>query len=84
MEHQFTFNTQAQLNTIINKCYSGQENLNLIVDNGGLVRKQGLITAIIHLSVDAENYILLNYEEKVYIDQIVAVNGIFREDYSEC
>ena len=67
---------------IILSLYQKKETANILYDNNGLTRANGNITQL-----GEENrctYFVLDNRVQINITSIVAVNGIFADDYSEC
>ncbi|MBB1286415.1 hypothetical protein HRH25_18680 [Flavisolibacter sp. BT320] len=62
--------------------YKAGEKVHLLVDNDGIERTEGLIIDI-HPNAQPPILILQN-GDSIPIQQIVAVNGIFRPEYGEC
>lgn len=54
----------------------------LLFDCMGMERAEGRILEIAAKAIPA--YILLENHQKVLIEEIIGVNGIFRDDFSEC
>jgi hypothetical protein len=62
--------------------YQKKETANILYDDKGITRANG---NIIQLSKQNESpYLVLDNGIQINIDSIVAVNGIFAADYSEC
>jgi hypothetical protein len=67
---------------IILSLYQKKETINILYDDKGLTRANGSIN---YLSEDKEHpYLVLDNGVQINIPSIVAVNGIFASDYSEC
>jgi hypothetical protein len=63
-------------------CFENKEKVSMILDDGGLTRAEGVITNIFFDTQPA--YIELHDGTKVNVHAIVAINGTFLSDYSEC
>ena len=69
------------LETLYNSLSSGGK-VNLLFDEGGISRAEGFIKSI---HIDAPDpYIELENEIKINLKTIIAVNGIFLQEYGEC
>ena len=69
------------LETLYNSLSSGGK-VNLLFDEGGISRAEGFIKSI-HIDVP-DPYIELVNEIKINLKTIIAVNGIFLQEYGEC
>jgi len=54
----------------------------LLYEDSGVTRANGIITRL--YKEDGRDWLELNGEQKIAVDTIYALNGIFRSDYSEC
>ncbi len=54
----------------------------MLLDCNGMIRAEGMISEIV--MSDIAPYLKLQSGEKIDLSAIVAVNGIFSPDYSEC
>ena len=84
MDQRETFNSAEQLFGIVSTNFQAKKPASLLIDNGGLQRIEGTITAI-EKNVDLNKTNLTvagNY--KFLLEQIIGINGVFRSDYSEC
>lgn len=55
-----------------------------LVDDDGLTRLDGTITAVAPDTNAAKSQFVLDGTITLHLEQVIAVNGIFRSDYSEC
>jgi short-subunit dehydrogenase involved in D-alanine esterification of teichoic acids len=69
------------LETLYNSLSSGGK-VNLLLDEGGINRAEGFIKSI-HIDVP-DPYTELENEIKINLKTIIAVNGIFLQEYGEC
>ncbi|MCU7695189.1 hypothetical protein ACFSPU_10310 [Haoranjiania flava] len=58
--------------------------VDLIIDRGGTERVSGLIKDISLHDKILRTRVTMYDETGFYIHQVIAVNGIFRDDFSEC
>jgi hypothetical protein len=64
--------------------HTGQTHLHLLVDDDGLTRKEGIIRSITPAEATLMTKFTLDNGYSFLLNQLIAVNGIFRSDYSEC
>lgn len=62
--------------------FHSRRKVSLLVDNHGITRAEGFITAIQPLA--APPFIELDNALTIPVNTIIAVNGTFLPDYSEC
>lgn len=85
MDQRQTFGTSEELKAILANPGQSPAKVSLLLDRDGLTRLEGTIE-----SMDENNpypEILINTGNqtiRVYLREIIAVNGIFRSDYTEC
>ena len=84
MDKRETFGNLEKLRTILDKLRQEQEKASLLLDQEGLTRMEGLISSIDDQPDLSTTVVTLNGDTKILLTQIVAVNGQFRSDYSEC
>jgi hypothetical protein len=84
MDQRQTFGTHEELKAFLTNLQKEGTTAGLLVDHEGLSRASGKITAISNGSTIADDMIQINGESTFRLGDIVAVNGIFRSDYSEC
>lgn len=82
MDKRETFGSPQKLLAILNNLQ--QQQVSLLVDDNGLTRMEGTITAIEEESNAANAVVTINGADRILLRQIIAVNGVFRSDYSEC
>lgn len=82
MDTRVTLNVNEAFLEILESCFQKKEKLHLIIDENGMVRTEGFISAINKNSSGA--FIELKDGRKIDLKTIVAVNGIFRPEYGEC
>ena len=77
-----TLPAKSSFHDIILSLYQKEDLANILYDDNGLTRANGYIK---YLNQQNEfPYMMLDNEVQVDINSIVAVNGIFASDYSEC
>jgi Mg2+/Co2+ transporter CorC len=78
MDKRETFDNLQKLKTILAALQ--QHHVSLLLDNEGLSRMEGIITSM----DERTDVITINGTNTISLNHIVAVNGQFRSDYSEC
>lgn len=78
MDKRETFADIRELKKILMGCIESKRHSDLLIDQGGITRFSGIIKAI-----EGDACIFHN-GEKIKLENIIAVNGIFQADYSEC
>jgi hypothetical protein len=63
---------------ILHEELQSKKKVNLLVDTDGLNRLEGHIVAVREDSIEMDNNVV------VPLTQIVAINGVFSADFSEC
>jgi hypothetical protein len=84
MDQRKTFGSLQNLKDILHYLFQQKETASLLVDSKGITRMEGIITAIEEQQDLSNTSITLNHADKILLNQIIAVNGQFRSDYSEC
>ncbi|MEJ7626899.1 MAG: hypothetical protein WKF35_08550 [Ferruginibacter sp.] len=84
MDQRETFNNPEQLLTIVSTNYRQKLPSAFLIDNGGLERMEGIITAIEEGQNINKFKIIIAGKNEILLEQIIGINGIFRSDYSEC
>jgi len=84
MDQRQTFDNSHQLFEFVSSVFQQKQKAALLIDKEGLVRVEGLITAIKQQDDLDETGIVIDNGETVVLKQIIAINGLFRSDYSEC
>ena len=84
MDKRETFNNPEQLLTIVSTIYQQKRQSAFLIDNIGLARMEGKITAIDENRNINKTKITIAGKDEILLEQIIGVNGIFRSDYSEC
>jgi hypothetical protein len=68
--------------SLILSLFENRETANILFDNNGITRANGLIKEISERN--KSQFLVLDNDLKIGIHSIIAVNGIFSSDYSEC
>jgi predicted metalloprotease len=82
MDSRLTLNVDENFLQMLESSFRQKEKIYLLLDENGIVRAEGLITAIDKNSSAAS--IELEGKKKIEVKTIVAVNGVFRPEYGEC
>ena len=82
MDNRTTLNVDESFLQMLESSFMQKEKVYLLLDEEGIVRTEGFITAIHKDSFDAS--IELEGNKKIEVKTIVAVNGVFRTEYGEC
>lgn len=85
MDQRQTFSNLNELKAILEHDDTQQKMAHLIIDRDGLARVNGHISSVETL-IDDRDFIRIDNSvfPFIYLAEIVAVNGVFRSDYSEC
>ena len=84
MDQRQTFASPEELKTILEGIFFQKQKAAFIADKEGLFRTSGTIKAISDNDVAKDTVLTLDNELSLRLEEIIAVNGIFRADYSEC
>lgn len=84
MDQRQTFGNLEELKAILDKCYNEHTPVALLADHEGLFRTSGNIVAAIKQAPLEDAVLALDNGTVLKLNEIVAVNGIFHSDYSEC
>jgi hypothetical protein len=82
MDTRQTLVVHASFLQILHELKELQQKASHLIDDNGLCREEGFITQIIE--EDKSAFIHLSNGKTISLQAIVAVNGIFLSDYSEC
>jgi hypothetical protein len=84
MDQRQTFGNLDELKVILDKCYNEHTPVALLADHDGLFRVSGNIATAITDTPLTDAVLKLDNGSSLKLMEIVAVNGIFHSDYSEC
>jgi hypothetical protein len=84
MDQRITFDSaKGSLYTLSNLQHK-KEKVSLLIDLKGLTRLEGYIVNIEEQQPLEKILIKVNNADAFLLEQVIAVNGIFRSEYSEC
>ncbi len=83
MDERITFKDERQLLSIFLDLEQEQQQASLLIDDEGLTRLEGKINRIEQAENMGKTKILIDNNEPIDLAQVIAVNGLFRDDYSE-
>ncbi|HMR84875.1 MAG TPA: hypothetical protein PKE30_17135 [Niabella sp.] len=82
MDQRDTLQAGEKFNGLLKEALHNNEPARLLYDNNGLIRTEGLIR---ELNLQNEKpYMILQDGQQIFIESIIAVNGKFRDNYTEC
>lgn len=81
MDQRQTFSDISELKNILIKLIEDKKNADFLIEKNGLTRLSGVIN---ELKEGGDNLIVVNGNSEIKLNDIIAVNGIFQSDYSEC
>ena len=84
MDQRITFKDDQQLLSVFLSLEQQQQQTSLLIDNEGLTRIEGKVTCIEQTENIGKTKLSINNNEPIDLAQVSAVNGLFRDDYSEC
>jgi len=82
MDSRVTLNLDESFLEILETSFTKGEKVYLLLDENGLVRAEGFVTAIHKNPVTTS--IELEGKKRIDLKTIVAVNGIFKPEYGGC
>jgi hypothetical protein len=82
MDQRTTFETYAELLHLLTRLRDTRASF--IVDSDGLTRLDGTITDLTPAADQSQSLLVLDGATTLHLSQVIAVNGIFRSDYTEC
>lgn len=84
MDQRQTFANSYELISSVKALIKDAVKASLLIDNDGLERLEGIITSITQDDDLNKTFIAIDNKREVALTDIIAVNGLFRSDYSEC
>jgi hypothetical protein len=82
MDQRDTLKSGENFEELLQGTLNNNEPVRLLYDNNGLMRTEG---AIRELNLQNEMpYMILQDGQQIFIESIIAVNGQFRDNYTEC
>ena len=82
MDCRLTLDKNESFLELVSNAYRNGEKVHLLIDDGGISRREGFIREINTECGFA--LIVLDQDTGVRLDKIMAVNGVFSAEYSEC
>ncbi len=82
MDTRITISDKQSFFQILEQLHKEQQKVSLLYDNNGLTRYEGMIRSI--LTGPSKSCLMLQDGSEIVISSIIAVNGIFAPDYTEC
>ena len=82
MDCRVTTSKETGFLQLLQAAYDSKNKVNLLIDSDGLTRIEGVITCL--ESENDQMIIALENGQRIPLMQLVAVNGIFSSDFSEC
>lgn len=84
MDQRQVFSNNKELLSILEKLYHHRHMASLLVDHEGLSRLEGTIIAIKVKENISCTLLVVEGGWEIELSRVMAVNGMFRMDYSEC
>lgn len=84
MDQRATFHNLPELLSIVLDLFKQKQKASSLIDADGLTRIEGTISFIKQENNVGKTTITIDNMTEITIEQIIAVNGLFRSDYSEC
>ena len=84
MDQRVTFANSDELFSFVSELFQQGKHASMLIDREGLTRAEGKITAITPNTNVDETLVTVNDIDSFAIKEIMAVNGTFRSEYSEC
>lgn len=84
MDKRETLKDDQQLLSIFFNLQQQQQKASLLIDENGLTRMEGNITHVEQDKNIGKSSIRIDENQPILLEQVIAVNGLFRDDYSEC
>ena len=81
MDTRNTLNTNETFLEVLKNAFHSRTKVSLLFDDNGMARTEGLIKAF---SPGPPASIELDNGSKIEVIKIIAINGLFLSDYSEC
>lgn len=82
MDCRDTLTQGDSFKAILHNCATTEQKIAMLLDENGLTRAEGFIQSM-ELDI-VTPYIELTNGRKINCSSIVAINGIFLDDYSQC
>ena len=82
MDTRITLNDKQSFIQLLKQLHAEGAKVSLLYDNNGLTRYEGMISSI--LTGASRPCLLMHDGLEIAVSSIIAVNGIFAPDYTEC
>ncbi len=82
MDTRKTLNKDETFLELLQVLYHAREKVSMIIDENGMTRAEGFIKEI--NAAGEPPFVLLGNGKTISLKSIIAVNGTFLPDYSEC
>ena len=82
MDCRLTIDKKTGFLKMLQEAFASRKPVNMLLDDEGLTRANGTITSI--NTKENATVITLNDHTNISMDKLVAINGIFSDDFSEC
>lgn len=82
MDQRLTLKTNEKFDEMLQQLLQQEEPVRVLYDDNGIERANGMIGKI-ELTGE-KRFVILTTGQKILIDSIIGVNGIFKDDYTEC
>ena len=82
MDKRGPLSANENFTEILKRCFENGEKVSMIIDDGGMERKSGMIKNIFFDAQPA--YFELLDGTIINLSTVIAINGTFLSDYSEC
>ena len=82
MDSRKTLSKDQSFVNHLREAFENGEQVNLLVDNEGIYRVSGQIQST---AGENSSYVIkMEDGVSIHVSNIIAINGLFRDDYSEC
>lgn len=78
MDKRETMGTDKNFTTMLQELLASGQKASMLVDHEGLGRMEGVIAKL------EPPYVELQSGERIAMDTIMAINGVFKDDFSTC
>jgi hypothetical protein len=82
MDCRLTIDKKTGFLKMLQEAFESRKPVNMLLDDDGLTRANGTITSL--NTKNNTTIITLNDQTDISMDKLVAINGIFSDDFSEC
>lgn len=82
MDQRIILKTNERFDGLLQEIKENNEPARLLYDDNGIQRANGMIVGL-ELK-DGDRLVTLDNGQKIFIDNIIGANGVFKDDYTEC